>query len=86
MRVLKYQFPPKSEIVVPLPEGATILHVGEQDGMITLWAFADSTRTPEHRLFRIYGTGHAVAESAENHVATIQMRDGFVWHLFERTS
>lgn len=68
-----------------LPNDTKILHVGEQDGRIMLWAQVQNTGklSDKYRYFRAHGTGHANIEDYETHWATVQMRDGFVWHVYE---
>lgn len=43
-----------------LPAGATVLHVGQQEGNVTLWAQVNKDTTAlVNRMFAIVGTGYA---------------------------
>lgn len=69
---------------VQLPDIATIVHVGMQNGVITVWAevpLFPPTPAWEQRSYKIYGTGQPIPDNAV-HVTTLF--DGpFVWHLYE---
>jgi hypothetical protein len=94
-RVYKYPVPIVDEIVVNMPAGAAIVHVGHQHHMLVLWADVDDSAPNEPRSFSIRGTGHEVDPGAR-YVDTVQMPTGdppeglsatwlpeFVWHVFE---
>ena len=68
------------EIVKPL-------HVGEQNGVLCLWARVDQEKESFPHRVRILGTGHVwpLGLSAENYVGTVQMQSGLVWHVFVDT-
>lgn len=66
-----------------LPAGAEILHVGEQEGGVNIWALLDPSHPDEERVFQIWGTGWQITVEPGQHVGTVQMRDGLVWHVFE---
>lgn len=72
-----------------LPKEARILHVGEQAQRLTLWVQVDDLLPHEDRVFIIVGTGHEVPGQTPayplRHLGTVQMADGFVWHVFEET-
>jgi len=66
-----------------LPRGSRIVHVGDDNGIPTLWALVNIT--PEHprevRNLIIKGTGHPVSQ-VEDYIGTWQAPP-YVWHLFE---
>ena len=68
---------------VDLPQGFEILHVGQQDGNLVLWAMVDAD-APTHKVpIMIFGTGHPVPEDSYlYHIGTVQV-GAFVWHIFE---
>lgn len=71
---------------LPLPFGAQILSVGEQDGELFLWARvrANCTRGEHHRRFRLLWTGqHFEMPAQATHLSTVQMSTGLVVHIFE---
>lgn len=70
---------------VSMPRGAELLHVGEQDGQVDVWARVDTEAEYVSRAFVLVGTGFELNAHAGRHVGTVQMRDGLVWHVFEVT-
>lgn len=68
---------------ISMPSEAIILHVGEQDGDIMVWAMVETDNPIESRHFKIYGTGHIIEENARRYIGTVTMRNSFVWHIFE---
>lgn len=81
--IYKYTVPFSGMAVVSLPKQAPILHVGEQDGVIFIWALVDMSEITVPRYFRIYGTGFAFKDEVQ-HVGSVIVDDGrLVWHVFE---
>jgi hypothetical protein len=82
--VTVWKFPLRIEALqgVPMPEGAEILHVAEQTGLLCMWALVDPDAQYAVRTFAITGTGHLAPDKA-THVASAVMADSFVWHVFE---
>jgi hypothetical protein len=71
---------------IEIPYGAEILSIQLQNDKVFLWAKVDTEHYCVHRQFERYGTGWAIdhdAYTTENFIATIQDKDGFVWHWFE---
>jgi len=64
-----------------LPRGATVRHVDEQAGMLTLWAEVDPGEPSISRTLAIVGTGHRVPEEAQ-YIGSAVMTTGFVWHVY----
>lgn len=78
-----WKYPIKASIDMPL--AATILAVGEQHGVLMLWAAVnpDAEHT-ETRHFRVIGTGQRwKSEHPLTHLGTIQTPTGYVWHVAE---
>lgn len=71
------------EIMVSLPVGAKVIHVGVQySGEVHFWVeLTPSSPDYENRTFRIYGTGHPIPDG-HTHQGTVLDRQ-FVWHLYE---
>lgn len=71
-----------------LPKSAVILHVGEQDGLIFLWAEVDDsdiTPTVEHSI-GIVPTGvrmHQTQNRTYKFLGTVQMKSGLVFHIYD---
>jgi hypothetical protein len=77
----KYRLELTDDQTIFLPEGAEILSVQDQRGVLTLWASVDITMPPVARYITICGTGHPLPDYRE-HIQTVQ-QDDFVWHVFE---
>lgn len=78
--------PVVSEIRFPcLPNTLKLLHVGEQDSYLYIWVELeeDFTVSSTIKRFTIFGTGQTIPSNKYVHVGTVQMRDGFVWHVYE---
>jgi|HubBroStandDraft_6_1064221.scaffolds.fasta_scaffold17260_10 hypothetical protein len=85
--VYKYPLQVVDEVAVSLPEGAEVLDVQAQAETPCLWALVDPTAATEQRFFRLFGTGHPVAEDDLTYVGTFQLRGGvFVYHVFEKAA
>lgn len=74
---------------ISLPEGAEVLHVGNQAESLCLWALVDpKAKLGPIRCFEIFGTGHPIPEDmgvSRKFLGTIIMQHGaLVWHVFER--
>lgn len=66
---------------IDIPEGAKVVHVARQNGLMTLWAEVDSTKPTWSRGVAIVGTGHPILVRDATHVGSIL--DGeFVWHIY----
>ena len=70
---------------IPMPKGAEILTVQQQDNFLYLWAAVDPHQELEPRRFMIHGTGVAGRGiQRENYIGTVQVHGGnYVWHIFE---
>jgi hypothetical protein len=70
---------------VHMPTGAKILSCQLQREIPTLWAMVDDTEPLRRRRSTVVGTGHALHESvdARGFLATLQLEDGIVLHVFE---
>jgi hypothetical protein len=70
-----------------MPEGATVLSVGEQHGRVCLWAEVESRQVPERRRFVTVGTEIAFPEGVGDRLAflgTVPMYGGeIILHVFE---
>ena len=86
-KIYKYSLKAASAQLITMPCGAEIIHCAEQLGELTIWAtVGDKEEEPVERLIRIIGTGHTMPSGELNHIATVLMEDGFVWHVFEEVS
>ena len=82
-----------SRSTVLLPEGACVLHFGEDGNQnLCIWVKHDGPDSPpvtyKRRAFAIYGTGHPIFDNDEDEhefIGTCVMRSGLVFHLFEVT-
>lgn len=86
-KIFKYPVNIVDRQEIEMPEGAEILTVQNQGGVICLWAIVDPEKEKLTRTIRIIGTGHDIADGeAETliYIGTVQTNGGaFVWHIFE---
>lgn len=81
-KVYKYKLK-ETRTGIEMPEGAQVLHVGEQGWGCYLWALVDPTKPTVERRFFIVGTGADFDCNTSVHHGTIQAQNGLVWHVFE---
>lgn len=82
LTVYKYPFDIKDVVIVAMPAGAQVLHIGMQNGTPCLWALVDTDSPIVQRTFYVRGTGHPVQDSLW-HVGSFLMAGGhLVWHVF----
>ncbi len=85
-QIYKYPLELTDRQVVRMSSNADVLAVQIQNGRPMMWAIVDAS--PEvARVFRIYGTGHKLADDANlgTYVGTFQDAP-YVWHVFEVTT
>lgn len=83
MKVWKFRLPLDSESV-SMPEGAEVLHVGEQYDVLCVWALCDPSREQVERRFVVRGTGHSVPDERGRFLGTVLLLDGtLVLHVWE---
>lgn len=85
--IWKYQCETTDKFVIRIPKGAEILTVQTQHSHPFIWVLVDPEEEAEERIFKIFGTGHAiVSEKGMNreYVGTFkQGNEILVFHLFE---
>lgn len=84
--IWKYTVPIQDKLQLRLPEGAKILHVGNQGGSVQMWVLVDSTAPKSERDFLVIGTGHPVPERVPIEYIGSAVVPPFVWHVFEDLS
>lgn len=75
--------------MLSLPAEAQILSVQAQDNNIVLWAKTDPNQTKmEEHIFKVFTTGPAFDFNGEvvEFLATVQMSNGLVFHVFHKKS
>lgn len=80
MRILEYRFPGMGG-VIKLPNPCGIIHIGEQDGVLHLWAEVPNTDRVHEVKYCIIPTGGYVPAGMV-HYRTVLMKDGLVWHVY----
>ena len=80
-RIYKYRLI-SNVTLMPLPEGATVVHVGNQDNHVTIWVRLDPNQRLEERTFMFVGTGQPFPEDAI-YLGTAHVGP-FVWHVLEQ--
>lgn len=97
-KIYKYPLKPEDKQIVKMPRESTLLSVGIQtknggftddiiySEQIVLWAMIDMQQSTEELIIRtihIIGTGNPIPEVQLKFIDTVQMHNGFVWHIFE---
>ena len=85
--VYKYLITPQNSKIKML-QGAVIVCVHEQNGLIYIWAEVDTELPTEEREFAIYGTGENMPDEIFEsflYVGTVFIDKGaLVYHVYER--
>lgn len=82
-RILKLTLKKERLQSVLMPVGAEIISVQVQNNLPTIWARCKG-RSLEKRLFAIYATGEELPDNPGEHLATLQLFEGYaIFHLFE---
>jgi hypothetical protein len=88
MIIYKYPLTIADGHTVMMPEGARILSVAEQSGVLCIWALVDETiEANVKNTFLIVGTGNPLSLTFLNNgkttfIGTVVMTYGLVWHVF----
>lgn len=71
---------------VVMPDGAELLSVANQRGVLCLWAMVDPLKEKRPRYIEIVGTGNPmpVDMGVDRKFIGTAVVDPFVWHVFER--
>lgn len=90
-KISRFPLPLEGEFKLSLPDGNRIVDVQTQfvEGVEipVLWAIINPTHEPTDRIFRLFKTEEELTPKdlqSAVHIKTFQMRDGIVWHLFEK--
>lgn len=81
----------KQPQAIYMRDGATILSVQEQDGVICVWVLVDTLQPLVQYFFSIFGTGQPLPDgfnpfkARNRHLATVQ-QGSLVWHVFGGTA
>jgi hypothetical protein len=71
---------------ISMPNGAKILCVQMQHGMLCLWAIVDTSKpSTATRKIYVFGTGNELPDLPLEYIGTVQDYE-YVWHVFENTS
>jgi len=87
--IFKYPVPLEDAFKLRLPKEAVILSFQCQNGVPCIWAMVENAHINEDRKFRLYGTGHPIANIPQDgnlhYIGTTQQSQTppLVWHLFE---
>lgn len=83
-RIFKYGLEMDYKQIVRMPAGAQVLHVGEQQGDLFIWAIVDDEEKATHNLsVMIIGTGNKCDVNQYKHLGTVITQAGmYVWHVF----
>ncbi len=79
--VYKYSIDKVERVLIPVP--FKIIHVGEQDGEIKIWAEIDPTSTVHKGVeFKIVATGEEFNAERLTFLKTVIRPSGTVWHVY----
>lgn len=82
MQIFKYRLNVQDHFQqVEVPKGGEIVHVGNQENILSVWINVDPESPLECRVFWTVGTGQDIPK-ASRYVGTA-MIGRFVWHVFE---
>ena len=84
MKIYEYQLALAESQYVAMPEGAEVLSIGLQNGIITIWVKVEPQNPSIAYAFYIAGTGGEVPNNTE-FIGTV-MQDRFVWYVFQGRS
>jgi hypothetical protein len=76
---------PSFEHQVMMPAKSQVVHVGQQDGAVVVWAVVDPRVPDEPRRFFTVATGQPFPTDQASYLGTVQMPSGLVWHVLEVT-
>jgi len=70
---------------VKMPQGARLLSVAMQHGLLCVWAVVEESAPQVTRTLYVRGTGHPLgAAQAKDYVGTAHdVEHAFVWHVFD---
>ncbi len=84
LAVWKYSLGMIPQGTVEIQRGAKILSVGEQEGIMTIWALVDTDEIKVHRNILVVGTGHVYEDETfdKEFIGTIFF-GAYVFHIFD---
>lgn len=80
MTIWKYTLGITERQYIHIPTGGRILHVGQQDGELCVWALVDAHQESYNMEIAVVGTGHPCPYT--RHLGSVVIGK-FVWHVFE---
>ena len=85
--VWKFALPVLSDtVVVPMPAGSEVVHVGVKAGVLCLWALVHYLGSKVDRKFTVCGSGHPISGALTYLGSAVDGARGLVWHVFEDRS
>ena len=89
-RVYKFRIGIDDHVSFSAPSDFELLYIGEQGDQLTAWGTVetDEIGQPVHGgkdiKLCIRGTGHPFQGNEGKYIASVQTKEGFVWHIFWR--
>jgi len=71
------------DIVLHVPEEATILTCMEQQGQPCLWMQVNPEAKTEVRYFKLFATGQKFDDTGLTYIGTYQLQGYYMFHLYE---
>jgi hypothetical protein len=82
--IWKFPIPVRNVVVPRIPHGAAFLHAAPSPTdphAVDTWWEVDTRAVPVPVAIHVVGTGHPIPQNAREHLATVPMPSGLVWHL-----
>ena len=84
MRIWKYPLEATDDQIVMMPRSAKLLTVQMQGNKCCLWALCNTRMPLCPRHITICGTGHPIHDDPGEYIATFQMHNGLIFHVFDQ--
>lgn len=65
-----------------IPAGFKIVHVGDQQGVISIWFMCNPENCLQLVEFEYFGTGGDIDMDNREYIGTVCCPKGLVWHVF----
>ena len=80
-QIVEYYIGTMCDMVIPIPEGYKVLHVGERENETFLWAEVDYDNPVVNIEVKLVGTNTFVEDNME-YIDSIHMSPGLIWHVY----
>lgn len=89
-KILKYKLLPITSQDIEIPKNSTFLCVKEKFGELYIWCLVDAVYNETETIkIEVFGTGEPIYQDEKTerlYFGTCIMKNGLVWHVFNRIS